>query len=163
MNDQIVKEITLPDSGATVRILFVSPMLLNDLRKRAQRGLEKPAPPLQEVDYGNGSKKSQPNPLHPDYVAALREYNTAMGQKFIELMFKWGVECDIDGEKVRAMRALAAEDEIDLPADDRTLYLTRILATTAADIEALQDAILGRAQPTEQAVSEKLETFQRDL
>lgn len=155
-----LKEVTLPDSGRTVRIKFIGPMLMNDIRKAVQKSVKRPEPPTQEVDYGNGSKKLEPNPLHPAYEAELSEYNTLIGQRFVEKLFRYGIDAEVD---IDAVTALRADSELDLPADDYTVYVTRILVTSARDQEFLQEVILGRIQPTDKQVAEALDNFRGDL
>lgn len=149
-----VRTVTLPDSGKTVTLNYVSPLLLNDLRKAAQKGLTKPVPPTQEI-----SGRTEANPLHPEYLAAQNEYNLAMGQRFLELLFKYGVADKPDAEAVAAFRANAEEDNLDLPADDRVLYVTRILVGGNGDVEALQEAIMGTGHPTERQVAAQVAAF----
>ena len=70
---------------------------------------------------------------------------------------KWVAAFDIDAEAVAALR----EDDPDhhLPKSDLVVYVTRVALDSARDMSALQDAILGRFQPTEKAVAEAAATF----
>jgi hypothetical protein len=148
--------VTLPDSGVTLQIKRISPMLLVDLRKQLKRGTPKPMPPLQEVLLGD-EKVLQPNDAHPDYLAALQDYNADIGQRYIEAIIQLGVECEIDAGAVGALR----ESDLGefLPKNDKVVYVSRIAASSERDLMALQNAILGRAQPTEAAVGEAAEGF----
>lgn len=157
------REVTLPDSGRTVRIKFVGPMLMNDIRKAVTRAVgPKPAPPVQEVDYG-GTKQQEPNPLHPDYEAAVREWHVAQGQVMLEKLLRFGVECEMTEADQARLAELRTDPDLELPEDDKIAFLTRIVAATERDQDALQEAILGRAQPTEKAVAEALATFRPDV
>jgi hypothetical protein len=161
---QAPREVTLPDSGRQVRIKFVGPLLMNDIRKAVKRAVgPKPAPPMQEVDYGNGTKKTEPNPLHPEYEAAVQEWTVAQGQVLLEKLLRYGVEAEMDEADQARLAELRADPDLELPADDRLAFLTRIVAGTERDQEALQDAILGRAQPTDKAVADALATFRGDV
>lgn len=156
------REVVLPDSGATVRVKFVGPLLMNDIRKAAMKGLVKPTPPMQEVPYQTGTRL-EPNPLHPDYESALKDYDAALGLHFLEKLFRYGVDYTLtDADKAR-VTALRADGDLDLPADDLQLFITRFLVATEADLTALQLAILGRAQPTETAVAAAIESFRPNL
>lgn len=158
------REITLPDSGRTVRIKFVGPMLMNDIRKAVARAVgPRPEPPTQEVDYGNGSKKLEPNPLHPGYEASVREWHVAQGQVMLEKLLRYGVECEMTPEDEARLAELRADPDLALPEDDKLAFLTRLVASTERDQEALQEAIQGKAQPTEKAVAEALATFRPDV
>ena len=151
-----ITSVTLPDSGVTLQIKRISPMLLVDLRKQLKRGIAKPQPPLQEVLIGD-EKKMQPNEAHPDYLAALQDYNADIGQLYIEAIIYLGVECEIDAASVLALR----ESDLGefLPKSDKVVYVSRIACESERDLTLMQNAILGRAQPTEAAVGESAESF----
>lgn len=158
------QEVVLPDSGATVRVKFVGPLLLGDIMKAARREvgkvLPKPAPPMQEVPYQTGTRL-EPNPLHPDYEAALAEHENAVGQAFAEKLFRYGVDVDLDDSAKAQVAALRAEfgEEAELPENDKALYVTRVLVQSNADFVALQNAIMGRVQPSEAGVAAATEAF----
>ena len=145
--------VTLPDSRAVLEVKFVSPLLLNDLRKAIRRTHPKPEPPLVEVAYGE-TKKWEANPAHPEYRAALTDYNADFGQEFFQQLVRFGVRCEVDARAVSELRERAAA--LELPEDDLVLYVTRILVTSQADMQALMNAVLRRSQPTEEAVTEKV-------
>lgn len=151
------KEVTLPDSGATVRVKFVGPMLLNDIRKAAGKGLAKPAPPL--IAPFEDKSVTEPNEDDPAYTAALAEYNTALGMRFLEKLFRYGVDYTLTPADVAQVAALRADADLDLPADDFQVFVTRFLVKTNADLEALQGAIMGYSQPTEAQVAASIESF----
>ena len=153
------EELTLPDCGLALRIRRVSPFLAKDIRKQIRRVLKKPEPPMQEVDYGDGQKRKEPNETNPDYKAELNEYYTELGDLFLSQLIAFGVECEIDAERVTAFRARAEKYDIELPADDLVVYVSRVVGLSQNDVRALQDAILGRIQPTEAKTAEAVETF----
>jgi len=144
-------------NGVTLKIKRISPLLVNDIRKSVKRKFSRPEPPLQDVDYGDGKKVKEPNPAHPDYKAALSDYNAETGEEFIHALIRLGVECEVDEYAVKALREIA--DDLALPDDDKVLYISRILVASPKDLQTLQDAILGRIQPTEAAIAEKVDSF----
>jgi hypothetical protein len=150
------RELTLPTSGVVVRVRRIAPALLTDLRKDIRRRFPKPSAPMVEVNYGN-EKRVEPNPAHPDYAETLKEHATESGMAFLESLAKFGCECEIDNARVAELRGLA--DGMELPADDRVLYITRVLLETKSDIEVFQQAIMGLSQSTEKAVAEATERF----
>ena len=148
--------VTLPDSRATLEVNYVSPLLLNDIRKALRRIILKPEQPLVEVAYGE-TKKWEANPAHPEYRAALTDYNADFGQEFFQKLVRFGVQCEVDAQAVSKLRErAAAQGELELPEDDLVLYVTRILVTSQADMQAIMNAVLRRSQPTEEAVTEKV-------
>lgn len=155
------KEVVLPDSGATVRVKFVGPLLLNDIRKAAMKGLAKPEPPL-ETPYADKTR-TEPNPLHPAYEAALAEYNTVMGMRFLEKLFRYGVAYELTEADRARVAELRADVDLELPSDDLQVFVTRCLLQTDRDMEALQAAIMGYAQPTEVQVAVAAAAFRPNL
>lgn len=155
------KEITLPDSGAVVRVKFVGPLLLNDLRKAASKGLAKPTAPL-ITPYENKTV-TEPNENNPAYVAALSEYNTTLGMRFLEKLFRYGVDYTLTEADAAKVAELRADADLDLPKDDLQVFISRFLVRTNADLEALQAAIMGYSQPTEVQVAASIESFRPDV
>ena len=153
------QDVTLPDCGLALRIKRVSPFLAKDIRKKIKQEVARPNPPEQLVDYGDGNKKFEPNVTHPDYKAALNDYFAEVGDLMLSELIAFGVECDYDAKAVAAFRAKAKGRGLELPADDLLVYVTRVVGLSQADVRALQDAILGRIQPTESAVKEAAESF----
>lgn len=149
-----LSEFTFPDSGGVVRVRRIPPMLLRDL----QRIFKPPKPPRQEVAFDKGVR-TIPNPEHPDHVEAMAEYEAEFGERIIRLVVRLGVVCEVDAAAVQALRAEMAAEGIDLDADDKYVYVTRILTETQADLEALQQAVLGASTVTEAGVAEATERF----
>lgn len=151
-------DFTFPDSGVTVSIKRLSPILLNDIRKAIRREAPKPKPPMHNVNYG-GNIKEEENPNDPAYLEALTEYNALVGELFVDRLIRYGVECQVDAEAVRELRESAPD--LELPDNDKVLYVSRICIQTNADLTALQEAILARSQPTEAAIGGAAEKFRR--
>lgn len=147
-------DFTFPDSGGAVRVKRIPPMLMRDL----QRQFKPPKPPRQEVKYEKGVR-TEPNPEHPDYIEALMEYEQEIGEHIYHLIVKMGVVCDVDVEAVATLRAEMKEVGVNLDPDDKYIYVTRILAETNEDMQALQAAVLGQSTVTEGGVAEATERF----
>jgi len=159
-----LQEVVLPDSGATVRIKFVGPLLLNDIMKASEKetrkALAKPEVPMVEVAYEKGPRL-EANPNNPAYLSAVQEWENAKGIIFAEKLFHYGADVELSPEALEQVKALRADmgADAELPANDKALYITRILIQTNADFTTLQNAILGRAQPTEVEVAKATEAF----
>jgi hypothetical protein len=151
-------EVTLPDSGKVLRVRRVPVFLMREVQKSVKR----PTPPLVEVTYETGPRL-EPNRADPEYLTAIEEYGMALGEKMIRLVIKRGVECDVDVAALAELRADMEEIGIELPSDDRYVYVTYICCETPADLEALQSAVLRQTQPTEEAVGEALERFRGEV
>lgn len=152
-------EITLPDSGATVRVKRISPMSIMAI----EQAYPDPKPPLQEVDYGSGKLRHERNPLDPAYQEELATHQTKKSLLVLKAFIRLGVECEIDAQVLAAYRADMQAMEIALDPDDKYVYVAHILCQTNNDLMALRNYIEGQSVPTEKAVAEKLATFQGDL
>lgn len=152
-------EITLPDSGATVRVKRISPMSIMAI----EQAYPDPKPPLQEVDYGGGKLRHERNPLDPAYQDELAAHQRKKSLLVLKAFIRLGVECDIDAQALAAYRADMQAMEIALDPDDKFIYVAHILCQTNNDLMALRNFIEGQSVPTEKAVAEKLATFQGDL
>jgi hypothetical protein len=114
---------------------------------------------MQAVDLG-GETRMEPNLAHPDYTQALSEHTADLGVMFFEELVRYGVDADLSPADAVVVAALRESDtEGRLPKGDLVVYVTRVAVESTRDMLALQDAILGRFQPTEKAVAEAAETF----
>jgi hypothetical protein len=155
----VLTELTLPDSGATVRVKRISPMSLMAI----EQAYPDPKPPLQEVDYGNGKLRHERNPLDPAYQEELTAHQRKKSLIVLKAFIRLGVECEIDAQALSAFRADMQALEITLDPDDKYVYVAHILCQSNNDLMALRTFIEGQSVPTEKAVAEKLATFQGDL
>lgn len=155
-----VEQFTFKDSGETVGIRKVSPLLMIRLRERYPL----PRPPVQEVDYGDGHKKMEANPAHPDYIQALSDYEQMIEQKARRLLIKRGAVIEWTEERREAlaeMRAYWLEAfENDLEPDDDVAFISYLCVGSDSDLEDFLEVLLKRSQPTEEAVQEATARFQ---
>lgn len=153
-----LQQLTL-SSGITVGIRKVSPFTQDAIRAR----YKPPRPPMVESDYGDGKKISEPNPADPAYLQSLQEHQLFMAEKFTEAMFALGLEIVVDTGAVTAFRAQMAALDIDMPEDDRQVYIRHLAIRTDDDISLVSNAILRKNTPTEDAIQERLATFSGDV
>lgn len=146
--------------GKTVRLKYVSPLLLMDIKKAVKRLVPKPKPPVQVID---GHEET--NDANPDYLLSVQDWNQEQGMALIERVLRYGVDVEVDTVALAELRQRAAEDGYaeELPKDDKLCYITRVLIESTADFTELQAAILGASTPTEMGVAEQLETFRGDV
>ena len=149
-------DFTLPDSGVVLHIKRIGPPLAKDLLRRVQKAIPKPQPPMQEVMLGD-ERKLTANLSDPDYLAALGNYNADLGMAYIEELVRWGVDAEVDAGAVAALRE--SDTDGSLPKSDLVVYVTRVALESKRDMEALQNVVMGRFQPTEAAVAEAAESF----
>lgn len=156
---------TFQDTGVTVQIRKVSPLLIMEV----QRAMPVPKPPTQEVVYGDpkdpGAKKvEEPNEAHPDYLEAIDNYNTELEAKVRKFMIQRGVVITLNDEQKADVKELREywEEEfgVELKGNDKYLYVSYIAIGTDSDMEELMDVIMRRSQPTEAAMAEAKAGFQ---
>jgi hypothetical protein len=157
-----LKPYTIQDTGVTILIKKVSPLLSGKLRRQ----YPPPKPPMQEVNYGTKEDpkiKMEPNPAHPDHAQALSDYEAEMSERMQVLLFKRGVVIELTDEmkeEVAELRAFWKEEtNEEMEGDDKSIYLANIALGTQEDIEELLNAILRRTQPTEEAINEAKDSF----
>ena len=157
------RDLTLPDSGATVRVKFIGPMLMADIEKSVRRALAKegkepPEPPLKPVNY-SGNVVMEPSEDDPHYKKQLAAYEQERGIRTLDKLLRYGVEYTLTDADRERLAALRQDAELELPADDAHAYVSRVLLQSENDLVAVQTAILSYAQPTEAQVAESIKSF----
>lgn len=151
--------ITLPDSGVELTCSRIAPALVNDIRKSIYKKFPRPNPPRQQVKLG-GEVVEEENDANPEYLAAVRDWEAETGMAMFEQFARLGVVIEFNAEQLAQIADLRADaDGIDLPENDKILYLTRIACSSSADMLELRSAIMGLGQPTEKAVAENKAAF----
>ena len=77
---------TFPDTGITVKIRKVSPLLLNEIQRKNQP----PKPPMNEVKYGDETRL-EPNPADPEYQKAVQQHELDLELKLRRALLRLGV------------------------------------------------------------------------
>lgn len=155
-----VEPFTFKDTGITVGIRKVSPLLLLKIRDRYPA----PKPPLQEVDYGDGKKRLEPNPTHPDYLEAQQAYEQAMELRARTLLIQRGVVLEWTEENKAALQELKdywqKENGEPFPVeDDLVAFVSYVAVGSDSDLTELIEALVKRSQPTEAAVQGAADRF----
>lgn len=145
-------------TGITVGIRKVAPHTLDLVR----RHYPPPVPPMVAVDY-DGKIVQEANDADPDHQQALKDHQALLSEKIIDAMFQLGVDVQVDPAAVAAFKEEMAALDIDVPGNDKQVYIRHIAVGTKEDLEALSRAITRTTMPTEEAVSEHLATFSGDI
>lgn len=119
---------------------------------------------MQVIDTGFGDGATpQPNVADPAYRAAVLEWQTAHWSRVAEALLRLAVaryiEVDVDQEAVAQLRADMAALGVDLDADDKYVYVTRICIGSRADERDLSDALFTRQEQLREAVDSHKATF----
>lgn len=153
---------TFPDSGITVGLRRFAPDTQDQIARALQRENPPPALPMVETELGD-----EPNPADPDYQTALSAYMQQIvlevSRKLVDLALR-RMDVEVDSAAVAALRedmaAIGTPIEDD---DDRMVYIRHICISSTYDLTVMMAYLQRRSMPTEVAVQEFLETFQRDI
>lgn len=155
--------ITLPDSGYTVEFRPIGPLTINEIGKAVRKETPAPDAPRNTVTGLDGTEQTETNTADPAYQAALAAYESAVatevGMRLMRLIARRIVMTPADVETAQQARADLAEIGVELPEDDRDVFLNHVLFAGTDDIMAIQSAFLRRSQPTEEAIQEKVADF----
>ncbi len=155
-----VETFTSPDSGITLAIRKISPLLRQELIRQNPA----PLPPKNEVDYGDGKKVMEDNLADPAYAAAMVEHERMLVKEMRKLMLERGVECAVDKQAVDELRQYWRDTYgKELEGSDKLVFVQYIALVTPADVEDVIDMIMRRSQPTEAAIGATKATFPSDL
>lgn len=157
------KTFTFKDTGVTVQIRRVSPLLIIKLRD----AFPAPKPPMQEVELPSGEKVLEPNTAHPDYIQALRDHEVANERRIQSLLLRRGVVFEWTDERRKEVQELRDffrnELGANLSESDEEVYIAYIALGSDTDLEALLNAIALKSLPTEEGVEAAKERFKSDV
>jgi hypothetical protein len=138
---------TFESTGISCFVRPVPPLLLNEVG----RAFNRPEAPMQEIESPDGTKRSEPNKSHPDYLAALEDHARKIESASRAVMIKRGVVLDLTEEQraeARTLRSEMAEVGITLDPSDEYVYICYIAIGSASDYKDLAQAIAERSAPT---------------
>lgn len=160
---------TFPDTGITVQLHKVSPLLRDDIDAMLRRQFPPPDPPLNTVPsgFGDGAPRQEPNEADPNYQMALArwriEHINRTGDKLMELAIRSYIVCDVDHEAVARLRASMQALGVELDPDDAYVYISRICIGTPDDQRDLSTALFTRAAALREAAQAHKDTFPGDV
>lgn len=151
-----MQELKLKDSGITVKIRKVSPLLFVELRKQNPE----PKPPKNKVTDMNGREVWEENRANPDFLEALAAHEEKIETLMSTLVFKRGVEVEVDKAAVDELREFwRTEFGKELDTDDRMVYIRYVVIQSQDDFEMLYNAIIEKSQPTEEDINAAKQAF----
>lgn len=149
---------TFRDSDRTIEITRVPVGMLGQL------GDEFPAPalPKTETDYGDGKKVWEDNPNDPDYRAALADWRKKINNESQKLIAQRALPplSDAQKEEVKEVRTYWQENfGHDLALTDKEIFVYKICAATAEDIQEFVEFVTRRSQPTQGGIADANKHF----
>ncbi len=155
----LLTDFTFSDTGITVKIRKVSPMIAADIAN----AYPEPTPPSQEVDYGEPKGKvMEQNLSDPEYLKAVKARQVKVVMAIQRMMISRGVVLENDdwkSEVEQYKESLKSFTGYDLEEDDLLIYVFRICVGTQEDLEDLLAAITSRSQPTDIEVEKSKASF----
>lgn len=150
---------TIADTGITVGIRKVSPMIKDDLDIVLRREFPEPRPPVIETELGK-----EENAADPDYQKALNrwtiEHMERLSERLLRVAIQRAIEVEVDHEAVDELRHQMRAVGVELDPDDKYVYVSRICCGTWDDLNELSNAVFRRSMPTVEAVEAHKATFQ---
>lgn len=151
------EEVLTLDSGVRVRVKQVPPGLMQDVLSH----IKKPKVPMW---FNEDKGREEPNPNHPDYVEAVRQYEMEQTNATMDAIALFGVEL-VDGLPeddtwLRQLRIMSRRNNLELGEYDlddeidlKFLY-TRYIAFSGEDFMKLSSAITGMTPEEVEAAQE---------
>jgi hypothetical protein len=141
-------------NGAIAQLERVGPLFAMPILK----AYPPPDPPLAPGVGG----EMQPNRADPDFEVALQEHDTKVQLIMNDLLLDLGISdtMEIDQVAVDRYRSIMRKAGIELPEDDRMLYIKYCCLTQEEDF-AVYQAIRDYDAPSEEAIAAAANMFQR--
>lgn len=155
-------EFTFADTGITVKVRKVSPMIATDVAA----SFPEPEPPEQEVEYPGG-KVMEKNYADPNYIHAKAEYQKKVTMALQRVMIQraikptdedWKEDVQEYREFIQQSTGKPLQEESDL-----LVYVMRVCIGSQEDMQDLLNAITKRSQATPEAVEAARNSFRGQL
>lgn len=153
---------TFKDTGITVSIRKVSPLLLSEIQRRHPT----PKPPKNKVEM-DGVITYEDNYADPDYNKQLQEHAVRLEFAMRRSLIRLGVYYELTAEDTRQVNDLREfwkeSNGEELEGTDLEVFISYIAIGTVEDLTELTEAITRRSLPTEEATQEALERFPAEV
>lgn len=157
---------TFEGTGRTVHIRKLSALIRDEVHRAVRRDPtfpSEPEPPIQEVDYGEGTVK-RPNWQHSVYLEMQREWQARfieeVSERLVNLVIRRAVVCEVDAAAVAQARADMAAVSVPLDAyDDHYVYVAFVCIGPRHDYNELLRTVFERSVPSEEAIQAHLDSF----
>jgi len=150
-------------NGVVARLNPVSQFTIAHVEIQARKKFPPPEPPLNEVDYGDGNKKFEPNYSDPRYEAEMARYTTFISMKAFDAIMELGIDVEVD--TVALGRIQRTMDLIGTPLEEISDKVAYIKHCCIRDLEhgmtELQVAMRSLMGPREEDVADHIATFPR--
>lgn len=153
---------TFKDTGITVSIRKVSPLLLAAI----QRKHAPPKPPLNKIEI-DGVVTYEENQADPDYLLAVQRNAEETELALRKALIRFGVYYEMTAEDVRQVTELREfwkeAQGIELEGSDLEIFISYVAIGTVEDLGELMEAVTRRSMPTEAAIAEAVDRFPAEV
>lgn len=152
-------------NGVVARLHPISQFTMAAIEIGIRKKYPPPAPPLNEVDYGDGIKKMEPNKADPEYEQALRDYRAAYSQKMFAAIIDLAADVEVDQVSLDRVRTTLERHGITIDeVSDKVAYLIHCcvfdIEEEMAKFTAALRALTG---PSQEDVDDHVATFSGDV
>ncbi len=155
------------DTGIELKIRHIPFTVTDRFFEQYEKDHAAPEPPTQTVDYGEGEKIKEKNHAHPAYLKRAERYEIEKtkwcDQQAKKLYTDLAIECDVDTDAVKQLRAEMRALGVALDPDDKFVYVWHIAIGTVQGHNELMQAIQRRTQPTEEAIAQAKQSFRGEV
>lgn len=124
-----------------------------------------PPPPLNDVDYGDGKIKQEPNPSDPDYLQAVRRWQAEHSTRMFAAIIDLAAEIEVDTAALERVKEMFARHGIpfDEPSDKVAYVKHCCIFDLAAEMPRFMAALRDMMGPKEEDVADHVEMFRGDI
>jgi len=152
MTEKVYK-FKLPDSGIEVAVRGIATSVV---AMDVVSAFPKPPPPLVQVDYGNGDIRWERNEADPDYKeVTVKDWENDVELKRTRITLRRALVkalTDDEKEQVKEIRAMYADEGMQLKEPDKIIWLKYIACGSDDDLLALFRFIAERGEPNSKPV-----------
>lgn len=151
---------TFPN-GKVARLHPVSQFTQAAIEIGIRKAFPAPPPPMNDVDYGDGKIKQEPNPSDPDYVASLRRYQAEYSQRMFSAIIDLAADIEVDQAALGRVRAMFEQHGIpfDEPSDKVAYVKHCCIFNLTEEMPRFMAALRDLMGPKEEDVADHVETF----
>lgn len=156
-------------SGITIGLRRQPADVMAKAQASAEKALaeSKPVVPAQSLETEPGVFRDIPNENDSVYQAALLAWQSKVksltSQKLLLIIERIGIVFEVDHMRLAELRETYALLDIELPENDRSAYLSYVIAPTHDDQARLFEEVFGRGLPQEAQVALHRAMFPGDV
>lgn len=149
-------------NGVVGTLHAVSQFTMAHVEIQCRKRWPPPPAPLNEVDYGDGVKKLEPNYSDPEYETDIKRWQAMIAYKVFDSMVELGVDLEVDQAALDRIKSVM--EMIGTPLEeisDKVAYIKHCcVRDIASEMPRLREALSALTGPKEEDVVDHVATFQ---